>query len=231
MATLTLYLSSHAEHRGSYIELILASDPAQIVQALAEETAFGSGVYRSLFDDLAAALYRAHHYSAAGRLLWVAWVRTVAPDAVYHASDNVPSDAATDLAPVLVAVADMAAQMTEVYDAIFPEPPDPPLVIIPPSTDPATTTGHAIMYNPAAVIEPGAVLSVKLAKPPAGYGGVYDTETRSIVADGSGVAVVPGLLKGGRYLFYRGKKTTTETLVPSGAGTTWEIPNIAGADA
>lgn len=104
------------------------------------------------------------------------------------------------------------------------------VITLPPSGDPATTTGYAVLYDPAAVIEPGALLTVRLKTPPVGVGVVADTEARVIAAGVDGTVVIPGLYKGGTYYFYRGKKTTTEYLVPADAGDTWQLPNLAGAD-
>lgn len=101
---------------------------------------------------------------------------------------------------------------------------------ITPSVDPATTTGYQTMFDAAQVEEPGAILTVQLLRGPTGTGAGYDTGVRYLTADMNGLVQVPGMVKGGVYLIYRGKKTLTEYLVPSDAAATWAITSVAGTD-
>lgn len=217
------------------MQLILAADPAQKLQAAAEETEFGSGLYRAYFDDVAAGLYRVHHYNAAGRLLWVVWVWVAAPDGIYHASESFNF---VDLTPVLDHLPETGRASAGVFEwteeqraGILsrlgigdPETVEP--VVITPAA-PGETTGYAVVRDSANAPKPGVIVSVILANVKQNAdGNMWQKQARSFTSQANGLVEITHLIPGQAYYITVGNVQEFVT-IPASAAAAYALRDIA----
>lgn len=97
------------------------------------------------------------------------------------------------------------------------------------------TTGFVTTWDGDGVKEPGAIVYSELTKPPVGdTGGSYDSIVKTNVSDLNSLVQILGLVKGGTYRIWRGQRRAGATdnlyLIPTDAGSTYELPSHIGRE-
>jgi len=121
-----------------------------------------------------------------------------------------------------------ATQLTEIHEAIYPEDPDdPPIVVTPAVGD--NTTGYTTTLDADLEVQPNVTVKVQLIQLPTAAGITNSNAVRSVLSSDVGLAQMP-LRKGATYRIWAGgddKKVEVVT-VPADAGGTYQLPSLVG---
>ena len=101
-------------------------------------------------------------------------------------------------------------------------------ITITPSTG-DQTTGYLTTLDETGAAEAGVSIYVSLSDVPDDYGLALDEATRTMTSDEDGLVEITGMVKGATYNLRRGLKGRLFTVtIPTTAGSTYELPNMAG---
>jgi len=101
-------------------------------------------------------------------------------------------------------------------------------ITITPSTG-DQTTGYLTTLDETGQAEAGVSIYVSVADVPNDYGLALDEATRTVVSDEDGLVEITGMIKGATYNLRRGTKGRLYPVtIPTTAGSTYELPNMAG---
>lgn len=101
-------------------------------------------------------------------------------------------------------------------------------ITITPSTG-DQTTGYLTTLDETGQAEANVSIYVSLSDVPDDYGLALDEATRTVVSDEDGLVEITGMVKGATYNLRRGLKGRLYPVtIPTSAGSSYELPNIAG---
>lgn len=93
------------------------------------------------------------------------------------------------------------------------------------------TTGYLTAIDDEGSPEADVSIYVEMVKIPSGDTGyAFDSRVRTLVSAANGLVTIEGLIKGATYRIYRGKWADTKYLIPTSAGSTYELPSIIGRE-
>lgn len=93
------------------------------------------------------------------------------------------------------------------------------------------TTGYFTALDDEGSPEADVSIYVEMTKVPSGDTGyAFDARVRTITSAANGLVTIEGLIKGATYRIYRGKWVDNKYLIPTTAGSTYELPSIIGRE-
>lgn len=123
---------------------------------------------------------------------------------------------------------DQATQLTEIHEAIYPEDPDDPPVVVTPAVG-DNTTGYTTTLDADLEVQPDVTVKIQLIQLPSAAGITNSNAVRSVVSSDVGLAQMP-LRKGATYRIWAGgdDKNVEVVTVPADAGGTYQLPSLVG---